>query len=70
MQRALSTAMPSEPPPPWALDGSPAFLAGFRQNFPTFALIADPNILTVFERGIAANAQGKTCVLCRLTAPT
>ena len=55
--------MPSEPPPPWALDGSPAFLAGFRQNFPTFALIADPNILTVFERGIAANSQGKTCVL-------
>ena len=55
--------MPSEPPPPWALDGSPAPLAGFRQNFPTFALISDPNILTVFERGIAANSQGKTCVL-------
>ena len=51
--------------PEWALDGSPGPLAGFKKQFPDHALKQNPNILTLFEKGITTNSRGQTCVLDR-----
>ena len=55
--------MAAEPLPEWALDGSPAPLAGFKKQFPDYALKQNPNILPIFEKGITSNLRGQTCVL-------
>ena len=51
--------MAAEPLPEWALDGSPAPLAGFKKQFPDYALKQNPNILPIFEKGITSNSRDR-----------